>query len=199
MAAALARLAQNTGEERFAAGVEKAIAYERLVYVQERGNWPDFRSNTEPTNFMHTWCHGAPGILISRLVLQAAGWNDMETSRDLQMATASTAAALERAELTPGGAAHLCCGDLGLTSLLRLAGYHTSLALRVEASLIQQASQSGQYPLLAVDAGTLNLPGLFTGHAGVALALLEAADGLQWLPTVLSAGLLEVAPTMQFK
>jgi hypothetical protein len=35
----------------------------------------------------------------------------------------------------------------------------------------------------------LSLPGLFTGKAGAALALLEASEGLLWLPTVLSAGL----------
>jgi len=34
------------------------------------------------------------------------------------------------------------------------------------------------------------LPGLLTGKAGVAMALLEVADGLQWLPAVLSGGLL---------
>jgi hypothetical protein len=41
-----------------------------------------------------------------------------------------------------------------------------------------------------VDNGSLNLPGLLTGKAGVALALLEAADGMRWLPAVLSAGLI---------
>jgi hypothetical protein len=50
--------------------------------------------------------------------------------------------------------------------------------------------ESGDYGFFSVDSGSLNLPGLFTGKAGVALALQEAADGLRWLGPVLSAGLL---------
>jgi hypothetical protein len=47
-----------------------------------------------------------------------------------------------------------------------------------------------------VENGSLNLPGLLTGKAGVALALLEAADGMRWLPAVLSAGLIN--PSVNF-
>ena len=59
-----------------------------------------------------------------------------------------------------------------------------------ERSLIQGAQASGDYSFFSIDSGSLNLPGLFTGKAGVALALQEAADGLRWLGPVLSAGLL---------
>jgi hypothetical protein len=59
-----------------------------------------------------------------------------------------------------------------------------------ERSLIEGAQASGDYSFFSVDNGSLNLPGLFTGKAGVALALQEAADGLRWLGPVLSAGLL---------
>jgi len=44
---------------------------------------------------------------------------------------------------------------------------------------------------LGVDNGSLNRPGLYTGKAGVALALLEAVDRQRWLPVVLSSGLLD--------
>ena len=36
----------------------------------------------------------------------------------------------------------------------------------------------------------LDLPGLFTGKAGVALALLEAATEIRWIPSILSGGLM---------
>jgi len=61
--------------------------------------------------------------------------------------------------------------------------------LAAEANTICLAKSSGSYTYFNVDTGTLNLPGLLTGKAGVALALLEAAEGLRWLPQVLSAGL----------
>jgi hypothetical protein len=56
--------------------------------------------------------------------------------------------------------------------------------------VIQQAKAAGGYSFFSVDTGSLTLPGLFTGQAGVALALLEAAEGQHWMPIVLSGGLL---------
>jgi lantibiotic modifying enzyme len=196
MAAALARLAQACGEARYAEAAQRAVAYERSVYVAEQRNWPDFRSTSEPTEFMLRWCHGAPGILLSRLVLQAAGLVDDHTAAELAAARASTTASLEyiSAQSFPV-AAHLCCGVFGLTSLLRLDAACSGLPLApqvpaAERMLVHAAQESGDYGFFSVDSGSLNLPGLFTGKAGVALALQEAADELRWLGPVLSAGLL---------
>jgi len=195
MAAALARLAQATGDRRFADSAQRAIAYERSVFINTRGNWPDFRSTAEPTEFMLSWCHGAPGILLSRLVLQAAGLDDAEIAAEQHISRASTVAALPGLNGSQADhPAHLCCGVLGLTSLLRIDAAISGIDLApqvpaVEARLIRQGNSNG-YTFFSVDAGTLNLPGLLTGQAGAALALLEAADGLRWLPSVLSAGLL---------
>jgi hypothetical protein len=60
--------------------------------------------------------------------------------------------------------------------------------------VVSQAQAAGGYTFFSVDSGSLNLPGLLTGKAGVALALLEAAEGQRWLPQVLSAGLLADSP-----
>jgi type 2 lantibiotic biosynthesis protein LanM len=195
MAAALARLAQATGDPRFADAAQRAITYERSVFVNDRGNWRDFRSTAEPTEFMLSWCHGAPGILLSRLVLQAAGLDDAETAAEQQIARASTVAALTGLNASQADQpAHLCCGVLGLTSLLRIDAAISGIDLApqvpaAEARLIGHG-QANRYTFFSVDAGTLHLPGLLTGKAGAALALLEVADGLRWLPPVLSAGLL---------
>lgn len=200
MAAALARLAQATGQQRFAEAARRAVAYERAVFVDARGNWPDFRSSSEPNEFMLSWCHGAPGILLSRQVLRAAGLADGQTDSELQTARASTLAGLERLRSIGGdAAAHLCCGALGLTSLLRVdaqaSGATVDAAVpEAEAQVISGARAGGGYTFFSVDTGSLNLPGLLTGKAGVALALLEAAEGQRWLPQVLSAGLLPDSP-----
>jgi type 2 lantibiotic biosynthesis protein LanM len=198
MAAALARLAQATGQQRFAEAARRAIAFERGVFVEAQGNWPDFRSSSEPNEFMLSWCHGAPGILLSRHVMQACGLADDRMAQEQQIARSSTLAALERMSgaLSAEPAAHLCCGVLGLTALLHIDAESPDVALdagvaAAEASTISRAQSSGGYTFFSVDTGSLNLPGLLTGKAGVALALLEAAEGLQWLPQVLSAGLLD--------
>ncbi len=197
MGAALARLAQVSGEERFAVGVRNAVGYERSVFDGERGNWPDFRSSSEPNEFMLSWCHGAPGILLSRHVISQAGLADEHTAAEQQIARASTLAALEPLITRAGDAAtHLCCGVLGLTSLLRVDAQASHLAPpepveRAESAVIRHAQASSGYTFFSVDTGSLNLPGFYTGKAGVALALLEASGNLSWLPTLLSGGLLD--------
>jgi type 2 lantibiotic biosynthesis protein LanM len=196
MAAALARLAKASGEGRFMEATQRAVAYERSVFVAEKRNWPDFRTNSDPTEFMLSWCHGAPGILLSRLVLQAAGAADDHTAAEIEAARDSTVGSLEHiAALGSEAAGHLCCGVFGLTTLLRLDATHNDLplcaqVLAAEQTLMRAAHQRGDYRFFSVDSGSLNLPGLFTGKAGVALALQEASDGLRWLGPVLGAGLL---------
>lgn len=195
MGAALARLFSESGDARFAEGAARAIAYERSVFVAERGNWPDFRSSYEANEFMLSWCHGAPGILLSRHAIQKAGLADEASESELQMARASTLAVLADISGAPvDAAAHLCCGVLGLTSLLRFDALASGLKLdwavaSAESALMARARAGAGYTFFSVDNGSLSLPGLFTGKAGAALALLEASEGLLWLPAVLSAGL----------
>jgi lantibiotic modifying enzyme len=203
MSAALARLARATGESRFADGARRAIAYERSVFVREQSNWPDFRSSADPNHFMWSWCHGAPGILLARHVIVSTGLADDQTVGEQEMARTSTVAELMR-QLNAHHAepaAHLCCGVLGLTSLLRIdadaaGGAINPVVEQAETMLIEQAQINGSYTLFSVENGSLNLPGLLTGKAGVALALLEAADGMRLLPAVLSAGLIN--PSVNF-
>ena len=122
MAAALARLVQAKGDARFAEAARRAIDYERGVFEEEQGNWPYFRSSSEPNEFILSWCHGAPGILLSRHLLQAAGLAHAHTAQEQEIARASTLAALERMSgaVSAEPAAHLCCRVLGLTTLLRV-------------------------------------------------------------------------------
>lgn len=196
IAAALARLAAVSGDSRFAAAVARAVAYERSVFNPVHANWPDFRFTDQPDQFMWSWCHGAPGILLSRLVLQQAGLADPECGREQQRARSSSLKALHRAAMDhrDAPAHHLCCGILGISSTLRVdaAGHSLDLdpgVVQAESATVFQARKQGGYTLFSIETGSLNLPGLFTGKAGVALALAEAATGMQLLPSILTAGL----------
>ncbi|MBV9038308.1 MAG: type 2 lantipeptide synthetase LanM family protein, partial [Acidobacteriaceae bacterium] len=72
---ALLELAALTGEDRFRATALQAIEYERSLFSPEVGNWPDLREGTAfdrvagagNGRFAMAWCHGAPGIGLSRL------------------------------------------------------------------------------------------------------------------------------------
>jgi len=194
LAAVLGRLAEATAESRFADGALRAIAYERSVFDASRRNWPDFRISSGV--FMNSWCHGAPGILLGRHLMQATGLADPAMAEEIAAARSSTIGAVMAASRKADFPAHLCCGVLGLTSLLRFDAQASDLPLaaevaQAESALICQAKAAEGYVFFSVDSGSVTIPGIYTGKAGVALALLEAATGQQWMPQVLSAGLLQ--------
>jgi lantibiotic modifying enzyme len=63
-----------TRDGRYCKGAEQAFAYERALYDPESRNWPDLRDQEDGhgedvgrVSFSTSWCHGAPGIALSRL------------------------------------------------------------------------------------------------------------------------------------
>lgn len=65
---ALLELSDVTGDNRFRSGAEGAFRYERHWFSPEMENWPDLRDYIQPAErFPVAWCHGAPGIGLSRL------------------------------------------------------------------------------------------------------------------------------------
>jgi type 2 lantibiotic biosynthesis protein LanM len=198
-AAALARLHQATGEERFFQGARQAVNHERGHFHADAGNWPDFRgeqtSGKEPT-YMVSWCHGAPGIALGRTCLWGTELWDDQCAEELSIALETTAT------LKPQGMDHLCCGSLGLMVLLRdlaqgpwpLSEHVQQLALAQARQLQEQAldrcqSKEPQLRCFGTQEGNLVLPGFFTGLSGMALALLEDRNSRQLSLDCLSAKL----------
>jgi type 2 lantibiotic biosynthesis protein LanM len=71
---ALLELFHATGGSEFRWAAEQAFTYERHWFDATVGNWPDFREEPKqrkdalpPFSFATAWCHGAPGIALSRL------------------------------------------------------------------------------------------------------------------------------------
>jgi lantibiotic modifying enzyme len=71
---ALLELFSATKQARFREAGESAFQYERHWFDPDKGNWPDLRdpalsggSRDQGVSFMNAWCHGAPGIALSRL------------------------------------------------------------------------------------------------------------------------------------
>lgn len=63
----LLELARATGEDRYGEAAEGAFRYERRFFSPQHGNWPDFRgSQNGGWGYSLAWCHGAPGIALSR-------------------------------------------------------------------------------------------------------------------------------------
>ena len=71
----LLELSRKTDRKDFEVAARKAFSYENHWFNQKMANWPDFRkypsydSNMKSSEFRYAtaWCHGAPGIGLSRL------------------------------------------------------------------------------------------------------------------------------------
>lgn len=168
---ALLAAAAATGDPRFREAALAAFDYERRVYSPERGKWPDLRANSR-AGFVTAWCHGAPGIGLSRLCSLA--WMDDAVIR------AEIDAALTATVREGFGRTHMLChGDLGNADILLEASEilqdprWRAHANREASRLIDSAPQTGWR------CGTpLNVesPGLLTGLAGIGYALLRQAE-----------------------
>jgi type 2 lantibiotic biosynthesis protein LanM len=194
--AALARLWHITGVPSFRLSALKAISYEDSVFVREDMNWPDLRKADDSRDYMDSWCTGAPGILLARLVFLESGIRDIQILSDIKKARALTIKALMNTQKSSNhDPVHLCCGLMGLTSLLRtdarVRGVELDNVIDLTDRLIVESKRKrGYYPYFNLKSDSLSLPGLFTGKAGTALALIEAYDAKGWIDTVLSAGLI---------
>jgi hypothetical protein len=71
---ALIELYDLVGEEDFRRTGERAFDYERSWFSKSQGNWPDLRHvprrslrGKSRAPFCNYWCHGAPGVALSRI------------------------------------------------------------------------------------------------------------------------------------
>jgi lantibiotic modifying enzyme len=119
---ALLELYHRTREERFRVGAEEAFRYERHWYNSEQVNWPDFRGFTNqnpsaPLPCALAWCHGAPGIGLSRLrAYELTG--DQIYRDEAETAVRTTARMLLAATQAGGENFSLCHGLSGNAELL---------------------------------------------------------------------------------
>ncbi|HEV2343860.1 MAG TPA: type 2 lanthipeptide synthetase LanM [Actinocrinis sp.] len=184
IAYALMRLYDATGEAAFLTAALEGIAYENARFDPKRGNWPDLRDRPEGSDsaarYADGWCHGAPGIGLSRL----ARADDREARADVEIAVRSAMAA------GGGGLDSLCCGAFGRTELLLAAGLRLGRPELVEhakaraASVLGRRSRAGAFRLLPGHPVEADSPGLFNGVSGIGYQLLRLCDP-QRVPSVL--------------
>jgi hypothetical protein len=134
---ALLELGAFVRDETFREAGLAAFAHERRWYNAAQANWPDFRSSGGRRSrishrFSIAWCHGAPGIALSRLramALEPAPEIALELRAALGTTSQATAAMLD----APGTSFCLCHGLVGNAEVLSLCanGATPSLVWRV--------------------------------------------------------------------
>ncbi|HWL86111.1 MAG TPA: lanthionine synthetase LanC family protein, partial [Polyangiaceae bacterium] len=162
----------------FAALAEDALRFERAYFNAERGNWPHFHSgeiaqsrggNTGEKNFSLAWCHGAPGIALSRLVGLPDALDEI-ARREVEIAVASTLAAPVSENQS------LCHGELGnlmivhrAATVFARADWRAQVQQRLVATMEQLATTG---PSCGFDF-PLAVPSLMHGIAGIGYGLLH--------------------------
>jgi lantibiotic modifying enzyme len=189
---AFCELFAATGEPRFRNAAEEAFRYERTHYSAENENWPDFREFLRPHGpeaapaFGVAWCHGAPGIALSRL----GAWRltgDPQARQEAETGVRTTKRTLEGRDTVTTGFS-LCHGCAGNADVLLEANRELGAPeLREVAETIghhgieQIESQRLPWPCGVPGAGeTANL---MLGTAGIGYFYLRLAKPN--VPTVL--------------
>jgi len=188
----LFQLHAATGRSDFLEVAREAFSYEDSLFDPEKGNWPDLRRDTNPLGFARAWCHGAPGIVLTRL--RAAAIDPKRAEGYLAKARvgiATTLVAIEKDCAVPRWDTTFCNGLSGLGEVVLIAGqtlknssYHNR-AMELALALIDRYSVAGDWPS-GVPSGGPN-PSLMLGIAGVGYWFLRLDDPAG-VPSVLLLG-----------
>ena len=190
---ALAELHRVTGDERFAKAVYEGVRYESDCYSERLRNWEDHRTDVWPEGQSAAqvgWCHGAPGIALSRLRLLELGFDSVLIRRDLNVAVETTRSKLAYADADHQRAFGLCHGLAGNCDVPLLLADSSVFSVWQDGSKtdraslfedVNQVAQSGieQFSSTGIAwPGNLAIPGetptLFNGTAGIGYFYLRA-------------------------
>ncbi|WP_433392270.1 type 2 lanthipeptide synthetase LanM family protein [Micromonospora sp. KLBMP9576] len=168
MAVALFELWRVTGEDRYAEAGRAALEFDRSLFDPTSGNWADLR---RPGLLSNAWCHGAPGIGLSRVrIRQALARRPLPGLDGLE---AEIGVALRTTYAHGFGRNHsLCHGDLGNLELPLLLDADPAALGAVLDGVLRDVAASGWR--CANPAG-LDSPELMTGLAGIGYQLMRLA------------------------
>lgn len=209
---ALLELYAATGEGSYRYGAEQAFLYERRFFDQTECNWPDLRHTElgeyqfegrmeelrqrlregrplapQPPRYMSAWCHGGPGIGLSRL----RAWQLLGDPLYLEEARAAFRS-VERSLADFQLNYSLCHGIGGNADTLiegaRVLGERELLEVPAAAADagIERFENTGE-PWPCGTMGAVSDPGLMLGEAGIGMFLLRLARPEVPTPLALTA------------
>jgi type 2 lantibiotic biosynthesis protein LanM len=179
-------------ETRFLHAADEALRYERRWYDPQQENWLDFRSRTETgsTVCAMAWCHGAPGIGLSRIRAWRLTQNP-QRRQEAEAAVRSTARTLKHSAADQSNFS-LCHGNFGNAELLIQASdefadenYLKSVMELAEAAREKYLVGHNPWPCGVLNGG--ETPNLMLGLAGIGYFYLRLHDRKK-VPSVLIVG-----------
>ena len=190
---ALLEVYRVTQDDRFVEAARQGLCFERSHFSAAHGNWPDFREQSRQPNgqpgFLCFWCHGAPGIGMSRLRCWKTLVHDTSLRDEIEVAIRTTKPTLLRDATAGRGNYSLCHGVGGNSELMMLAaemlgrGELAEIAEHVGLAGIEQIEKPG-LPWPCGTHGGCETPNLMTGLAGIGHFYLRLYDA-QAVPSIL--------------
>jgi lantibiotic modifying enzyme len=182
---ALLELYAATGDTTFREAAERGFAYERRWFSPEQENWPDFRSIATPApesgaeSYALAWCHGAPGIGLSRLRAYELAKSE-DRKGEAEAAIRTTTKALAYAGYGVQSDFSLCHGRAGNAELLIYAGELGDAASRANAETLGRQGieyfDRNRLPWPCGVPGGGESPSLMLGLAGIGHFYLRLHD-----------------------
>ena len=178
---ALMELGHANGERRFNAAAEQAFNYERHWFNKEQGNWPDFRGSGDGkaatvSNCGIAWCHGAPGVGLSRI----RGFELKQDNACLDEATIAantTMRYLSMPQVAQGGYSlcHGCAGNadflIEAARILQNGSYRQAAEQVARQGIALFEATHSPWPCGVLGGG--ETPNLLLGTAGIGLFYLR--------------------------
>jgi len=185
----LLELGQATGAGEMIEAAHQAFRYENRWFRPAEDNWPDFReADGDDAPVCEAWCHGAPGIGLTRLRAVELGFDSYRAEAEAALRT--TRAALADRDRWIDGDFSLCHGRAGLAEVLRYGS--RVLGRPATGELVWEAAADGAERFAGAPAGWPcgvrrgSNPSLMLGLAGIGWLYLGLADPA--LPSVLLVG-----------
>ncbi|MEU8007099.1 lanthionine synthetase LanC family protein [Catellatospora sp. NPDC049111] len=177
VAYALLELYHETARVDYLSAAEDAFRYERHFFNSDVGNWPDFREESlrhrqSPQSYKTSWCHGAPGIALSRLRAYQITGDDIYR-QEAEIALNTTRAAISAALESRRWSYALCHGLPGNADVL-ISGHRVLGSARTGD--LHLAGQVADATTRFRGPGDIDSPTLMLGLAGVGYFHLRLCD-----------------------
>ncbi len=159
-----------------------AFAYEAATFDAAQANWPDYRllpgQPPAPVGYAVAWCHGAAGIVRSRLFAETCG--GFQVAADIEAGLGTTARYAEQWYRMPAADFTVCHGIFGLVDTL-LDGVRSGRGAyaAVLGQIVTDATERFHRGERAWPSGLLTreeVGGLMLGNAGIGHIYLRLAD-----------------------
>jgi lantibiotic modifying enzyme len=195
----LLELFRKSGDKKFMIAAEQAFNYENSWYSNQNNNWPDFRANSETRKkdthdslaYATAWCHGAPGIGLSRLRAYQI-LKDEKYLKDYKLAQKTILKTImQERRSNVMNSYSLCHGLFGICEPLVLDGANhlfdnrsLQLVKKIALEAIDRYHTRNRHNAWPCGLQTGQTPGLMLGLTGIGYFCLRLYD-IKKIPSIL--------------